>query len=212
MIPNSPGVPRAAFLPTRLPTRQAPLTAWLGMLLMALTLLCSPLANAEEYPEIDWVDLLPADDLEALENRPDFINNIAEGSAADLDGSAPADDLNLDQQAAWQRYDAALKSTRTRPEFDGRKVKIPGFVVPLEFDEQQNVSEFFLVPFFGACIHVPPPPPNQIIHVVLSAPYQMASIADPVWLTGTVRLQQTANDLGASAYSLDVKTIKPYYD
>jgi len=182
--------------------------AAVGLCVLMTTSLSS---HAADYPEIDWTDLLPASDLEALENRPDFIDTIPEGSNADQNGM-PSSDLSMEQSAAWQRYDAALKSDRTRPEFDGRQVKIPGFVVPLDFDENQNVSEFFLVPFFGACIHVPPPPPNQIIHVQLSAPYQMESIADPVWLTGTMHIEETANDMGASAYSLDVKTIKPYYD
>ncbi|WP_221796061.1 DUF3299 domain-containing protein [Oceanobacter mangrovi] len=184
-----------------------------AVLLLGLSLLtATSSASADDYPEINWTDLLPASDLQALENRPDFIDNIEEGSSADSQAGGPPSGLDVDQSAAWQRYDAALKSTNTRPEFEGRKVKIPGFVVPLDFDDQQNVSEFFLVPFFGACIHVPPPPPNQIVHAQLAAPYALESIYDPVWITGTIHLQTNRNDLGVSSYSIDVKTIQPYYD
>jgi uncharacterized protein len=163
------------------------------------------------YSTIEWTDLLPPDDLKALENRPEFIDNIEEGSSAD-DLANASSQLTVEQSAAWQRYEAALTSTRTRPEFEGRQVRIPGFVVPLDFDEQQKVSEFFLVPFFGACIHVPPPPPNQIIHIQLSTPYQMESIYDPVWLTGTLHLETTSKDIGESSYSLKVNNIKPYIE
>ena len=67
--------------------------------------------------------------------------------------------------------------------FNGRQVRIAGFVVPLGFD-QTEVNEFLLVPFVGACIHVPPPPPNQIILVKSSEPVEIGGLFDPVWVTG----------------------------
>jgi uncharacterized protein len=67
--------------------------------------------------------------------------------------------------------------------FNGRQVRIAGFVVPLGFD-QTEVNEFLLVPFVGACIHVPPPPPNQIILVRSQEPVEIGGLFDAVWVTG----------------------------
>jgi hypothetical protein len=67
--------------------------------------------------------------------------------------------------------------------FNGRQVRIAGFVVPLVFD-QTEVNEFLLVPFVGACVHVPPPPPNQMILVRSQEPVEIGGLFDPVWVTG----------------------------
>lgn len=72
------------------------------------------------------------------------------------------------------------------PEFDGKKVKIPGFVVPLE-EQGHAVTEFLLVPYFGACIHVPPPPANQIIHVISAKPIPNLRMMDTVWVAGEMK-------------------------
>ena len=61
----------------------------------------------------------------------------------------------------------AMTSTKTVAELDGLAVRIPGFIVPLDMDEEQRVTELFLVPYYGACLHMPPPPPNQMIYAKL---------------------------------------------
>ncbi len=165
--------------------------------------------------EVDWVDLLPDDDLAALEDRPALLDSIEEGSDADtmansLDGQLSSD-ISMEESARLQRYQAALTSTRTRQELDGTRIRIPGFVVPINFDDQQRVTEFFLVPFFGACIHVPPPPPNQIIYAQVDDAFVLESIFDPVWLEGTLHLQKNDNGLGQSAYALTVEKREAYY-
>ena len=63
---------------------------------------------------------------------------------------------------------------------NGQYVKLPGYVVPLESDAGGLLSEFLLVPYYGACIHVPPPPSNQIVYVRLNKPYLLKSMEDPV--------------------------------
>ena len=89
-------------------------------------------------------------------------------SARDQQSSAPAaaahDYLGESGPAAVQQSANAPVNT----ELDGKQVKIPGFIVPLDVAKDGTVSEFFLVPYFGACIHVPPPPPNQIVYVTTS--------------------------------------------
>ena len=69
---------------------------------------------------------------------------------------------------------------------DGKRVHIGGYVVPLDF-QATRVKEFLLVPFVGACIHVPPPPANQIIYVKSELGFDVQGVFDPVWVTGLSR-------------------------
>ena len=93
-------------------------------------------------------------------------------------------------------YQLALVSTRIKPEMDGRAVRIPGFIVPLEFDGEQIITEFFLVPYFGACLHMPPPAPNQIIHVNYEKGLELEALYDPFWITGILSASLVKNDTG----------------
>jgi uncharacterized protein len=91
------------------------------------------------------------------------------------------------------------------------KVKIPGFVVPLVVDDNGRVSEFFLVPYFGACIHVPPPPPNQIVYVKLAGSgTRFGSPEDAFWVTGTLHAQTNGNSIAKAAYTIDASRVEPY--
>jgi uncharacterized protein len=89
-------------------------------------------------------------------------------------------------------------------------VKVPGFIVPVVVDDNGVVSEFFLVPYFGACIHVPPPPPNQIVYVKLSGGVGLGSMEDAYWVTGTLHAQLSGNSLAKAAYTLDASRIERY--
>lgn len=92
---------------------------------------------------------------------------------------------------------------------NGKLVKIPGFVVPLE-GTNKNTSEFLLVPYFGACIHVPPPPSNQIVYVKFSNAVPIDSLNDAVWVTGTLSTQGWEGDLATVGYSLVGINVSPY--
>ena len=76
----------------------------------------------------------------------------------------------------------------------GKSIKIPGFAVPLVEDEGGNeggfeyVKEFLLVPVYGMCIHVPPPPPNQVIHIILEKPVHFETLLYAVWVTGILEI------------------------
>jgi hypothetical protein len=74
--------------------------------------------------------------------------------------------------------------------------------VPLESNEQQRVTQFFIVPYFGACLHLPPPPPNQIIYVEYSDGLELTTLYDPYWFEGTLVIDHTQKELGDSAYTL----------
>jgi hypothetical protein len=184
----------------------------LACTLFFLVLLClSPLsfgAAGSEYKTIEWTDLMPEDDLEALLNPPEYLDEIADGSLEDqissqLKGAMAEND---------SRYQEALSSTRIRPEFNNQKVRIPGFIVPLEYSADQQVIQFFLVPYFGACIHVPPPPPNQIIFAEFQKGLTLGALYDAFWITGTLRTTLTENETATSAYSLQIDAIEPYQD
>ena len=90
----------------------------------------------------------------------------------------------------------------------GKSIKIPGFAVPLEGDDGfEYVKEFLLVPTFGACIHVPPPPPNQVIHVILDKPVYFEKLMYAVWVSGIVEIGEYSlegsSDFGPQTYDTE---------
>lgn len=93
---------------------------------------------------------------------------------------------------------------------EGATVRLPGFIVPLEAVKDSGVSEFLLVPYFGSCIHVPPPPPNQIVYVHASKRAGIDSIYDAYWITGKLHLQTKTTRLGSTAYELSAEKIEVY--
>jgi hypothetical protein len=165
-------------------------------------------ANAKPivYTQVEWVDLIPDDDLLALENPPAYLDDIEDGS---IDDSLQSQ-LKTNLFTAEDRYQQALNSKQIRPEFNGRNIRIPGFIVPLEFDDQQTITAFFLVPFFGACMHLPPPPPNQIIYAEFEAGIKLDTLYDPFWVEGTLATSLIENDMATAAYSINVMLIEPY--
>lgn len=96
-------------------------------------------------------------------------------------------------------------------ELDGEFIRMPGFMLPLDYTEEGKVRSFLLVPYYGACIHVPPPPPNQIVFVDTSAnPVASKSLWEPVWVTGTMEVKMNVNGLGDAAYTLTLSELAPY--
>ncbi len=93
---------------------------------------------------------------------------------------------------------------------EGATVRLPGFIVPLEAIKDSGVSEFLLVPYFGSCIHVPPPPPNQIVYVHAGRRSGIESIYDAYWITGKLHLQTRTTRLGSTAYELSADKIEVY--
>lgn len=160
-----------------------------------------------DYKTIEWTDLIPKDDLDALLNPPDYLMDIVDGSAEDVIDSQLK---SKSSEKTGDRYQQALSSKEIKPEFNNQKIRIPGFIVPLEFDEYQTVTTFFIVPFFGACLHSPPPPPNQIIFSDYEQGFKLETLYDPFWFEGTVITAVTENGIATSAYAMNVDTIKPY--
>lgn len=162
---------------------QTPFT--LPSALIALLCLVAVQATAE-VRELEWLELMPEEEARAW---------FEESAQIDHSGFAAPD---------------VFQSFRTIPELDGQTVRIPGFVVPIETDGRGRLKEFFLVPYFGACIHVPPPPANQIIYGRLETPIPMVNIWDAFWMEGTLNIEEVNNDTAASAYTMDVTSLELY--
>jgi hypothetical protein len=93
---------------------------------------------------------------------------------------------------------------------EGQEVRLPGFIVPLELDAEGKVTEFFLVPYFGACIHVPPPPPNQLVFVVMDKGIALDTMYAAYWVTGKMTTRTKSTRLGAAAYTLSGTALEEY--
>ena len=147
-----------------------------------ILILLSKLTLAKEPLELFWEDMMP----------PDY--------------QSPEAPLSHDGSMLQMGLDAPIVES-----LNGKLVKIPGFVVPLEGDNQAT-TEFLLVPYFGACIHVPPPPANQIVYVTFSTAVAIDNLYDAVWVTGTLTTKRWQGDLATVGYSLEGMTISPYDD
>ena len=159
------------------------------------------------FETIEWPDLMPPEVLAILLNPPEYIAEIEDGSAEDQISSQMKSAVAQSEEDAYQQ---ALVSTDVNENLDGAMIRIPGFVVPLEFDEEQTISQFFLVPYFGACLHMPPPPPNQIILVNAPKGIQMSALYDPFWIEGQLSTSFQENDMATSAYAMQLQRIEPY--
>ncbi|MBG7620479.1 DUF3299 domain-containing protein [Herbaspirillum sp. AP02] len=147
------------------------------------------------YQEIAWEALIPKD----------------------WDPMAPFKGLKLDQLTDDDpRADAALwkakkywKEAPVDASMEGKPVRLPGFVVSLD-REGEALKEFLLVPYFGACIHVPPPPANQIIHVRSAKAVKNVRTMDAVWISGVIKVERSDSSMGASSYSMKAISVEPY--
>ena len=137
--------------------------------------------KGQQFDTIAWPDLMPDDVLEILMNPPAYISETEDGSAEDQIDSNIKSAIAT---ASDDPYQQALISTEVRPEMNGLMIRLPGFVVPLEFNEDQVITQFFLVPYFGACLHMPPPPPNQIVLVDAPRGLTVEELSTPLWISG----------------------------
>lgn len=104
----------------------------------------------------------------------------------------------------------SVKAASPATALNNKQVSIPGFMVPLE-DDADQVTEFLLVPFSGACIHVPPPPPNQMVYIKLR-PGQKAkmSFSEPIVVTGVLHVATVQSPYGDVSFNMDGDSVKPY--
>ena len=160
--------------------------------LLAMLLVMSSI-GADEVKELGWEDLLP----KAKVIEPGKDDKSLGGNTW---GNGPLDDA----------FASPVYPTGVVEELDGQLVKIPGFVVPLEIEGEGKVKEFLLVPYYGACVHYPPPPPNQLVYVTFEEAIEFESIWDPIWATGKLKTELVQSDLGSAGYSMVGQTVEVY--
>ena len=163
-------------------------------ILFALFLLIALPAWAAEPKELTWSELIPPDAEPEVPNMQP-LHNLS--SMADALESAPA---------AKQE----MPNAPVVPALNGQHIRLPGYIVPLEVSENGRTTEFLLVPYFGACIHVPPPPSNQIVHVRSENGVMLDTLYQPFWIEGLLRVEQSHSDLAESGYAMLAGKIYPY--
>ena len=102
------------------------------------------------------------------------------------------------------------RTTDTLKKLDGKLVRVPGFIVPLD-DATEEGAEFLLVPYYGACVHTPPPPPNQMALVQMSGSRAVRlGLFDAIWMEGTLRIKNVDSPYGQVGFAIEGLTMKPY--
>ena len=153
----------------------------------ALAMAGSDLGVAVGSPiELKWSDLVP----ETAGARPQIPTGVIQHGQM----SEPAPEMS----EAAVTYD-----------YNGKTVRLPGYIVPLEYDGT-GTKEFLLVPYVGACIHVPPPPANQLVLVTAEKPYEFRFMFEPVYVTGRLNTSALTTELAEVGYSLAADKIEPY--
>jgi len=148
--------------------------------------------NNKNYRELDWKELAPdtkSEDKLIAKYQP-LIDKIPEGDK----GAKPIYDKML----------AEFNALPANPKLDGQKIKIPGYVTVLE-QNKGLISEFLLVPYYGACIHVPPPPLNNtlLIKPKKDQRLHLDDVYSPVWVKGIIHTKTTKTDLAAAGYLIE---------
>ncbi len=151
-----------------------------------------------------------------------MISNVAAETEWAIELQDKLEKQGLDVEALLQRYTAMLdeiekRNNRLVDGLDGQLVRLPGYVLPLEFNGAA-VEEFLLVPYVGACIHVPPPPRNQMVFVRLNQSFALNDLFEPVWITGRLTARAVQKSLQVfdgridvdAGYSVDGILVEPY--
>jgi hypothetical protein len=151
------------------------------------------IARAKGYVDLDWADLIP--------DNKTAGPSILKGFREILDALAATDETNA---STAQKVPRGVRS-----DWNGITVRLPGYVVPIEFSST-GVTEFILVPFFGACVHVPAPPPNQLVFVETERPYDSKGIYEAVNVIGIFNTESTTTQIAEIGYTLLADSIEPY--
>lgn len=168
--------------------------AWFAAL--AALLIAGLPAAADDVSVLSWDDLMPAAALEQLKRNPPQVNH--------------GDEFDWEEDSFEDAFATPVLPVGVVEELNGKRVKLPGFIVPLEVGDGGKVGEFLLVPYFGACIHYPAPPPNQIVYVTMADPVEVKSMWDPVWLTGEMRTESRHSELGSASYTMSGDIVEAY--
>ena len=144
------------------------------------------LAAADQVIDLNWEDLLPETGNTARKTPRGVVQH----------GGAQFDSQEIDYG-------------RVRTDWNGKTIRLPGFMIPIDYAGAE-VTAFILVPYFGACVHVPPPPPNQLVFVTAEKPYASDGLFEAVNVTGIIDTDSTSTRLAEIGYSLSADRIESY--
>lgn len=147
---------------------------------------CPAALRAEEIIDLEWEDLLP----QGQTSFPPSVRGVLPHDRRDLAASQP-------------------HSMGVRTDWNGRIVRLPGYIVPIDY-KGTGVTAFILVPYVGACVHVPPPPANQLVFVTTGELYESKGLFEPVNVTGMFGTAATSTQLAEIGYALSAEKIEPY--
>ncbi len=158
-----------------------------ALLGLSASAVAPPFAFASTPLQLEWDDLIPP--------GVPYSEIIGEGEVDEVN------DL-------WNPiYDAnAVKLNET---LDGALIRMPGYMIPLELSAD-GVTHFLLVPYVGACLHVPPPPANQLVYVETEQPWPSDQLWEAVWVTGIMRTQLQSTGLGQTGYALNAQQMEVF--
>lgn len=142
-------------------------------------------AFAKDYIDLNWSDLMP----DGQQVIPPFLQGLQHDETNPFAQQPP--------------------SSGVRSEWNGKTVRLPGYIVPLEYSGT-GVTAFLLVPFVGACVHVPPPPANQLVFVTTQEPYESSGLFEAVNVIGMFGTAATSTQLGDIAYALSADRIERF--
>ncbi|MNO87768.1 hypothetical protein D3C76_791940 [compost metagenome] len=164
--------------------------------LFALLMTLALPAWAAEPRELDWPALIP------------------EGAPIIAPDLTPLHDLSkLSDALSAESAPAARQPASAAPvvnDLNGQLIKLPGYIVPLEVSEQGRTTEFLLVPYYGACIHVPPPPSNQIVHIFSEMGVRVEDLYQPYWIEGKLQVSASSSELADAGYQMQAEKIYAY--
>jgi len=148
--------------------------------------------SSPEYLDLAWSDLLPEGEAERIAELQQ-LQALQNGF----------DHFGTESMPQIQTFNVVEA-------LDGRRVRLGGYVLPFDFTGSREITRFLLVPYVGACIHVPPPPPNQLVFVTTEEPVEVSGLWDPVYVEGMMRTARHDNELGDTAYTLELIELSPY--
>lgn len=164
-------------------------------LLALLMLIALPLWAAEPR-DLAWSEMIPPDAPPEVPNMTPLhdLSKMGDALAAE---SAPAAKQDLPNAPVVKAL-------------DGQQIRLPGYIVPLEVSEEGRTTDFLLVPYFGACIHVPPPPSNQIVHVKSEVGVKLDELYQPYWVEGPMQVKPSTSELADAGYQMEAEKIYVY--
>ncbi|CDF94745.1 MULTISPECIES: DUF3299 domain-containing protein [unclassified Pseudomonas] len=164
-------------------------------LFVLLMMVALPLWAAEPR-DLAWSEMIPPDAPPEVPNMTPLHDLSQMGNALSAE-SAPAAKQDLP--------DAPVVKA-----LDGQQIRLPGYIVPLEVSEEGRTTDFLLVPYFGACIHVPPPPSNQIVHVKSEVGVKLDELYQPYWVEGPMQVKPSTSELADAGYQMEAEKIYVY--